>query len=328
MMILVEQREGEMMSVKERQIIDKEDVGQMSAEVVLDEKLPLTQVITAITGGDVAMVDGGIDEDFGEFEGAGLKDLGFDELAMPFLIVLQSGSPMVKKGPLHVDGAEEGMFYNQATGRLYDGEKGVPFVPVDREHRYVEYFPREDDGSGGGFVGIRQPDDELVIRLRSEQGQFGKLVYEEGVEGEPTELNETYTLIGWVVPDWDVSNASRVVVPFASTKINGYKRFMSAASDIKYLSAKTGKYVRPPMFAHRYILHTVFKQKGTQSWYVIDVRLAESTKEESFIPAKHPLRALGEELHRSFNSGATRIAYERMEAEVTGTEGDGKDVPF
>lgn len=301
-------------------------------EVIKEEvKVPLTAAITGIEEAKLpAVID---DFDFGNYEGGGLDRVSIDELAMPFLIVLQSNSPQcapVKVGG--VAGAKAGDMYNSATGELFDGETGVGFLACARDHKYVEFFPKEDDGSGGGFVSVRDEDDEQVLKLRGEQGQFGKIRNEEGAEraegrSEPTEFVETYSLVGYTVSDWDdLSTMSRVTVPFASSKIIGYRNFMNVVTGIKYRSQRDpSKMSVPPMWAHRYRLSTKYKQRGTQSWYILDVQLEERPSIKSFIPRSNPLFEVGAKMNESFNSGAAKVSYDKMEAE--GTERSG-EMPF
>ena len=62
--------------------------------------------------------------------GTGLEEMTSDDLAIPFIRVLQAMSPQVnKRAPEYVDGAEVGMLFNTVTNSVYDGEKGVEIVP-------------------------------------------------------------------------------------------------------------------------------------------------------------------------------------------------------
>lgn len=65
-----------------------------------------------------ALVEAGA---FEEFAGAGLGGLGKDDLAIPFLTILQSNSPQVKRSDgEYVEGAQEGMLFNTVTKQLID----------------------------------------------------------------------------------------------------------------------------------------------------------------------------------------------------------------
>ena len=62
--------------------------------------------------------------DFISDAGAGLENIDKDDLALPFLKLLQTGSDETKKKHAnYVEGAEAGMFYNTVTKKLYNGEK-------------------------------------------------------------------------------------------------------------------------------------------------------------------------------------------------------------
>ena len=69
-----------------------------------------------------------------------------DDLALPFLKLLQSGSDETKKKHAkYVEGAEAGMFYNTVTKKLYDGEKGIEVIPVFYKMTYPEWAPFEKE---------------------------------------------------------------------------------------------------------------------------------------------------------------------------------------
>ena len=62
--------------------------------------------------------------DFVKDSGMGLENIDKEDLALPFLKLLQAGSfETKKKHAKYVEGAEPGMFYNTVTKKLYDGEK-------------------------------------------------------------------------------------------------------------------------------------------------------------------------------------------------------------
>ncbi len=89
-----------------------------------------------------------------EDAGAGFEEATSTSFAIPFLQILQSGSPQCKKSDgAYIKGAEEGMFFNTVTQELYDGEEGIVVVPCHFTNRLVEWKPRE---SGGGFVAEHQ----------------------------------------------------------------------------------------------------------------------------------------------------------------------------
>ena len=76
--------------------------------------------------------------------GQGLENMDKDDLALPFLKLLQSGSDETKKKHAnYVEGAEAGMFYNTVTKKLYSGEKGIEVIPCFYKLTFPEWAPFE-----------------------------------------------------------------------------------------------------------------------------------------------------------------------------------------
>lgn len=74
---------------------------------------------------------------FREFSG----DHGFarEDMAVPFLRVLQTNSPQLARGnSKFVDRAQAGDFFNTATGELVSGEQGLIVVPCVFMRSYTE----------------------------------------------------------------------------------------------------------------------------------------------------------------------------------------------
>jgi len=72
------------------------------------------------------------------------EKLGLGDVSVPYIYLLQPGSPQVAEGgEKQVKGARPSMFYNTATGELWDRENGFPFVPVAYEVVISEWLDRE-----------------------------------------------------------------------------------------------------------------------------------------------------------------------------------------
>jgi hypothetical protein len=130
-----------------------------------------------------------------------------EDYAMPFLALLQSGSPQVKKSdPRYIKGASEGMFLNTVTGEVLDAESGVTVVPCAYRRAFIEWKLREE---GGGFVkehpvnhGIKTILDDANRDIIPDNGNELKdtrywyvLVLEEGKPAEPAVIGMTRTQI-------------------------------------------------------------------------------------------------------------------------------------
>lgn len=272
-----------------------------------DPKQPGTEVAAQTLGTDLAVYDPGA------YAGAGMENISREEYAIPFLYVLDAKSPQcapVKAGG--VEGAKAGSLYNTATNEMFDGEKGVSFIPVDRKHDFGEWIRRNEDGSGGGFVGIRAPDDPLVLELRKKYGQFGKLVTDDNHE-----LVETFYLSGLTVVD---GVGSAMIFPFKSTGIAAYKNFMTRVMNIQYV-APNGAMIRPPMWAHRWRLGTQYKTKGTMGWYIPRLWLEEEPPIKSRLKLTDPLYLQARELYDNIKAGRV-VVKQDTEAPTD------KDIPF
>ena len=273
---------------------------------------PKTDVVESQKSGAI------IAYDFGEDAGAGMEDIDKSEYAIPFVRIIQAGSPQAKPASVGGLGMKVGTIFNLGTNEGFDGEAGVEFIPVHRDHNYPEFIPRNEDGSGGGFVGIRAVDDEVVLRLKAEQGSFGKLKSHDG-NGEATELGETFYLYGLLVAD-DVP--SQVVIGFSSTQIRKYRSFMTRYMGIQY-PGTDGKLVRPPLWAHRWKLTTVYEAKGSYSWYGWRIVPVSEPASTALMQLSDPLYQMGKEFYQSLKSGAAKANYAQT---VEATKDD--EVPF
>lgn len=81
-----------------------------------------------------------------------------EDIALPFLRILQKGSPQVnKRDPAYIEGAEEGMIINTVTGELFNGEDGFIGIPVFYTPSYTQWAPerkgfRADHGANASIL--------------------------------------------------------------------------------------------------------------------------------------------------------------------------------
>jgi hypothetical protein len=93
--------------------------------------------------------------------GRGSEEVGFDDLTIPRLDVIQDLSPQHKKTkPEYIEGAEPGILFNTVTGTLYGSS--VHFIPVYFRKEWVIW---KDINSGGGFRGAHATQQEAVNAL-------------------------------------------------------------------------------------------------------------------------------------------------------------------
>ena len=87
---------------------------------------------------------------FQDYDGdtSGFEDMTADTQSIPFVRLLQDGSPQTKvKKEEYIEGAEEGMLFNTVTNKLY--KPPLRFVVGKFEEYYLEWKPNR-----GGLAGI------------------------------------------------------------------------------------------------------------------------------------------------------------------------------
>jgi hypothetical protein len=230
--------------------------------------------------------------------GTGFEDFTQDDLAIPFLAIMQKGSPYVDEdNPKYIPGCKAGMLMNTVTQKLYPGKDvGVRFIPVHRHRSYIEWIPKDD---GGGLVNVFEPDAKEVREVLAKAGKkFGKLKI-----GDGNDLQETYNVYGLLVEDGDIGVP--MVLSMASSQIGPYKKWMTQATSIKRPGAD-GNLSTPPMFSHVYRLKTEFFQKGDNTWYKWKVEFDGKDAAACNLPQDNPLFAEAKKLRGMIMSGAAK----------------------
>ena len=242
--------------------------------------------------------------------GAGFEDFGADDVLVPFIAILQKGSPQVEEdNPKYLKGAKAGMLWNTATGEMFDGkEKGIRVIPVHRTRNFIEWIPKDE---GGGLVKVYDPDAKEVLAVVGKDRQYGKLKI-----GDGNDLVETFSVFALVVkPDGDFD---RVIISFASSQIGVYKRWMMKAQSIK-INTPDGRKRTPPMFSHLYTLTTSFTQKKENTWFKYNTDTAEPAQlapDSDLYQAARAFRAL-------VTNGKVTASYEQSGTDDADGEGGG-----
>lgn len=277
------------------------------------DKKPGTDVAVRTTGSQVAVA-----EDYGADAGKGMENISNDERKIPFVRLLQSNSPQcVDDGNAKfMPNAKPGMFLNTSTGQLFTR---LGMIPCARDHKFVEYIPRD---LGSGFVGIHEPNAELVLMLRAKQGKFGKLGNgivrdEKGNITAGTEIIEGFQLYA-IFFDPDSSTKFRGVYSFASTQIGKYQNFIDRYDSITYRTSagEDGKVIKPPMWAHRWLLISANEKNKKGAFKGVVVGLFEKNPDgsdadpiKSLIKMSDPLYAEGKAFNAFVEEGKGAADY-------------------
>jgi len=240
--------------------------------------------------------------------GVGFEDFTSDDVAVPFISILQKGSPQVEEdNSKYVTGAKSGHLYNTVSNAIYDGKAGITVVPVHRVRTFIEWIPKDQ---GGGLVQVYNPDAPEVQRALSSAGrQYGKLKINDN-----NDLVETFSMFCLVVKE--DGTFERAIISFSSSQIGVYKRWMTMAQSVNVLTPD-GRLIVPPMFAHKYRLTTVFTQKKDYTWYKFGVRFENETADVSRLTASDVLYHAAKEFRNMVLRGTARAAFDAAEQDET-----------
>lgn len=233
---------------------------------------------------------------YADYAGAGFENQTSDDYSIPFLQILQALSPQLQEN----DSLRQGMILNTVTGEVWDGKKGIAFVPATTQHGYVEWKPRD---AGGGFVGIHEVNSDLVNHAKAASAEYGKYSTPDG-----NELIETFYVYGIALDD--DGNASEAVLAFSSTKIKKYKGWMTKAKTIQ-IPLPGGRRIPAPLFAHRYRLKTVSEKNNKGQFFNWDaIAFDGANAQQARLLPDDPLFQSAVNIKSMIEQGKARAAYE------------------
>ena len=197
--------------------------------------------------------------DFISDAGAGLENIDKADLALPFLKLLQTGSDETKKKHAnYVDGAEDGMFYNTVTKKLYSGEKGIEVIPCFYKLTYPEWAPFER--KEGRPV---SPDRGPEILAKTKKDSTGKDVLENG--NQILKTANHFVIINGERPE-------KALMAMKSTQLKVSRGWNSIIKDEFETDPQTKKSIPAPSFSRIYKLNSV-ENSGSFTWHGYKVSL-------------------------------------------------------
>lgn len=242
---------------------------------------------------------------YGDQAGAGYEGTSQKDFSIPFLAILQSGSPQVQDGNAkRIPNAKAGQLFNTVTGEVFDF---LDFVPCATQHVFVEWKPRD---SGGGIVRVRTTDDPVVTTAIAQSKEFGKYKTPEG-----NDLVETFYMFGMRIDKANLALIEPMVIGYTSTKIAKYRNLMTKLRTCKF---------RPPLYANIVTIKTVLEPHPKGQAYNFAFAPANGNVDSSLIPPTgpdgqpHALLLAGQKLHSEVMSGKTK-------ADATGQKDAGED---
>ena len=190
--------------------------------------------------------------------GRGYENVEHDDMVVPFLRIAQALSPEVDEtAPEHINGIKQGMLYNTATKQIWEGGKGIGFVPAVFKRQYLEFIPRD---KGGGFQGEHGPE----IMDQTQRGENNADVLMNG--------NEILIAGTWFGILYDMENkvpVGQVVVSMVKTQLKYSRQLMTRLRNIQ-LDGKNGRF-NPPLFWNLLSIKTMPEKNDFGRWFSFDV---------------------------------------------------------
>lgn len=264
------------------------------------EKAPAPE--TALTAPEAGAIVAAGAVNFEADAGRGMEGATAESFAIPFLSVLQKGSPQVDEASgAALPNARQGMLYENVTGRLFDGKAGVRIVPCAYRSVFLRWAPR---GMGGGFKGEFAPDLVSDLRLKGQVVELERRLYFPLPDGSVNpdkcdrlaDVRNHYVLLLAEDGSW-----TQALLSLGSTQIRKSKQLMSMLSSIK-VKGSSGMYT-PASWANVVRLTTVPESNDKGSWMGVRVEL-------DGLVSGADIYAAGRSFNESVRKGQVEAKYE------------------
>ena len=228
--------------------------------------------------------------------GKGLQNISNDDVTIPRLAIIQSGSPQrKKKDEKYIEGADEGMIFNTVTNELY--KDSLEVIPCGYRKTYVEWVPRE---KGGGLVAVHDlKPDGSVTDPKTRKTMLG--------ENQIVDTAEHFVLVK------TSEGYSPAVLTMTSSNL-GVSRKWNTLLKMKRINVK-GQTVEAPSFLFKFKLSTVEAENDLGNWHKYKIEeLGQIESKDIFKEA--------EKLADSVSTGKVKAS------EPTEATAEGGDAPF
>ncbi len=267
-----------------------------------ENKLPATPANTAVATMDMSM--------FAEDAGAGMEGATAESFAIPFLSVLQKGSPQVDEASgVAIEGAKAGMLFENVTGKMFDGKVGVTIIPCAYRRVFLRWAPKGSDGAG--FKGELAPEKVAEMRARGEISDLDGKLYIPMPDGTVSDkkcdrISDTRNHYVLLVDD-ATGAWKEALMSLTSTQIKKSKMLMSALASVKVQGA-SGLFT-PPTFANTVRVLTTPESNDKGTWFGLKFELSgQVTRPELYAAAKA--------FHSSVAKGNVIAKYEEADERV------------
>jgi len=202
-----------------------------------------------------ANTDVGVALNFEEAGSTGFDEMNQDDLALPFVRILQPGSPQIG----NLDGATPGMFYNTVSDELTAGSEGIAVVACAYERKYTEW---EERGTGKNApVNIFNSTSDILTKTHKKPSSNKDWLD----NGNYVEQNANYYVM---VLDKEGFPTPALII-MKSTQLKKARKWNSMMQSVK-ATGKNGMFT-PPMFSQVYRLTSVSEKNDYGNWFGFEV---------------------------------------------------------
>ncbi len=186
-----------------------------------------------------------------------------DEMALPFLRIVEALSPQMKKtDPLYNKEADSGDIINTVTQELWGGEEGVAIIPVFKGYEYPMFKLRE---AGGGFLGMGNAE----MFEHSFRDDRGRDVMKNDPSIQIVRSGTTYVL--HLDPETGV--ATPAIIGCSSTRLRAWREWNTQINMLR-VPGPNGAF-QPPIFGVVWRMTTLTKSNDEGEWNIPVFKLHE-----------------------------------------------------
>ena len=247
--------------------------------------------------------------DFEQFAGAGMENIGTEDMQIPFLRLLQPLSPqLLKTDPKFIKGASAGDLFNTVTGQYWEADEGVYIIPSGYTVKYLEFQFREE---GGGFVQELDPKNPDIQRTE-------RVGASERLPSGNELVRTAQHLVMIVDPETGVTQSA--ICDMKKTQLKVSRRWNTMMRMVQY-PGKNGPF-NPPMWGTVWKLTSIQESNDKGSWFNFNVEKLEPTS----VPSSAIQSA--KSFFESFSSGEIKTSAVSSDDIPTPPENSTDDIPF
>ena len=248
-----------------------------------------------------------MDQMYQEDAGRGMEGIGAGDFSVPFLAILQKGSPQVSRANAkYIKDSQVGMIFNTVTQDVYDGDEGIQYIPCGFQKSLVRWKSRD---SGGGLVCSYKEGDPALKKFKRDERS--RLI---DPETDDVIIDTAYhfgaMLHGAGFPEM-------AVISMASTQLKASRNWNTIMRRIMK-RGPGGEVFNPPTYSHIYRIKTIPQTKDTFDWFGFSIIPEGEVKDVE-------IYKLCREFSRQIAAGNVRVSAPPQDFDEAGGE---DSVPF